>query len=277
MPIITVSRGSMSGGKALAECVASAFGAPCIGREILVEAAAQVGVSEDVLREKLELTPGLWNRVTAERRMYVVAVQAALAEHATSANLVYHGYVGHMLLRTLPAVLRVRLIAPLEMRIAMVMEQRGLTRDAAEQYIRQVDDGRLRWVRAMYDVDPRDPELYDLVLSLERMSIPSACAVVVAAANRAEFAVGDEMRAKLADFALTCRVRVAFATHPATKSLDLAIEAREGVVRISGRVPDPTWVTHTSTRWEHELRQVVDTVVGVKDVVLKIEPFDAYH
>ncbi len=102
MSIITISRGSMSGGQALAECLAGALGSPCVGREIVVEAAAKVGVPEKILAEKLERGPGVWDRLTLPRRMYVAAVQEALAEHAVKGDLVYHGYAGHLLLRGVP-------------------------------------------------------------------------------------------------------------------------------------------------------------------------------
>jgi cytidylate kinase len=277
MPIITVSRGSMSGGKAFAECVARTLGSPCVGREILITAAAKLGVPEEVLAKKMERGPGLWDRVTLERGMYVVAVQAALAELIEKGDLVYHGLAGHMLLRGLPAVLRLRLIAPLEVRIRTVMERQECTREAAERYIHDVDENRVSWTKFMYGEDLRDPQLYDLVINLERMSIPTACAMVVEAAKRTEFQVTDAVRARLTDFALACRVKVALATHVASRGLGLEVSVTEGVVTIGGEVPKPVMLTHTSSRWELELTQVVRSVEGVQRVELSIQPFDAYH
>jgi cytidylate kinase len=277
MPIITVSRGSMSGGKALAECVSGAIGCPCVGREILLEAATKVGVPEQVLAAKIERGPGFWERLTLERRIYVIAMQAALAEHAAKGELVYHGYAGHLLLRGLPAVLRVRLIAPMEARIRTEMERTGQSRDQAEQEIARRDAGRLSWTKAMYGVDLRDPSLYDLVINLESMSIPSACAAVVEAARRPEFLVTEEVKIRLADFSLSCRVKAALATHPASRGLDLAVTVSGGIVTISGEVPSPVMLTHASTRWEQELKGIALSVEGVRRVELDIQPFDAYH
>jgi len=108
MAIITISRGSMSGGEALAECLHQRLGYPVLGREVLVEAAAKLGVPEETLTQKFEKSPGLWSRLTESRRLYLVAIQAAIAEHAASGNLIYHGRAGHMLLHGVPNVLRVR-------------------------------------------------------------------------------------------------------------------------------------------------------------------------
>ncbi len=277
MPLITISRGSMSGGKELAECISAALGSPCIGREILVDAAAKLGVPEQVLAKKMEKGPGLWDRLTLERRIYVVAVQAALAEQAVSGNLVYHGLAGQMLLRGLPAVLRLRLIAPLEVRIQTVMERQKLTRQAAEQYIHDVDDNRARWTRFMYDVDVRDSRLYDLIINLEGMTIPTACCAVLEIVKQPEFEITDSVRERLADFALGCHVKVALATHPASRGLDLQVEADHGIVSIIGEVPQPIMLTHASSRWEQELTQIAGSVEGVQRVELSIRAFDAYH
>lgn len=277
MPIITISRGSMSGGKAVAECLASALGSPCIGREIVVEAAAKVGVPEQILARKIEKGPGLWERLTLERRIYAVAVQAALAEHIEKGDLVYHGLAGHLLLKGLPAVLRVRLIAPLEVRIRAAMEREGLTREAAEHSIRDADENRARWTRFMYGVDVLDPQLYDVVINLERMSIPTACEILAEAGRKPEFLVTECVRAKLASFALACRVKVALATHPGSRGLDLDVTAEDGVVTISGEVPKPIMLTHASSRWEQELTQIAKSVKGVHRVELGIRAFDAYH
>lgn len=277
MPIITVSRGSMSGGKALAECLSRALGSPCVGREILIEAAAKLGVPEQVLAKKMERGPGLWDQLTLERRVYLVAVQAALAEHTEKGDLVYHGLAGHMLLRGLPGVLRLRLIAPLEARIRTVMEREGLTREAAEHHIYDVDENRIRWTRFMYGVDLQDPHLYDLVLNLESMSIPAACAIVLAAVQQPDFAVTERVREQLAGFALACRVKVALATHPASRGLDLEVTAAGDILTITGEVPQPVMLTHTSSRWEQELTQIAKSVKGVQRVELNIRSFNAYR
>jgi cytidylate kinase len=264
----------MSGGQALAECVASALGVPCIGREILVSAAGKVGVSAEQLSQNLEKSPGLWDRFTSERNLYVAGVQAALADLVASGSVVYHGHAGHLLLRGVPAVLRVRLIAPLSMRLRAVMERQHLKPDAAHAYIQKVDEERVRWARFLYGVDLRDPGLYDLVLSLESMSIRSACNVVVATACQAEFQVGDDTKAKLADFALASRVKLSLATNAASRGLDLTVKAERGTVTVSGDVPQAARLASTSDRLEKELREIVAAVEGVSGVDLSVRPFD---
>ena len=123
MAIITVSRGTLSGGEVLAACLESRLGYPMIGREVLVAAAEKLGMDVDRLAQKIANSPTLWERMTTDRKFYLVAIQAALAERAVSGNLICHGLAVHLLLPKIPCVLRVRLIAPLKIRTRTVMER----------------------------------------------------------------------------------------------------------------------------------------------------------
>ncbi len=276
MSVITISRGTMSGGQRLAQCLSQNLGCPCVGREILVETAEKLGVSEDTLTHALEKSPSLWQRLTSERRLYVAALQLKLAEHAEGGALVYHGYAGHLLLRGVPAVLKVRLIAPLEQRVAVVMDTHGLTRDAAASYIHELDEDRLRWVRSMYGVDLRDPELFDLVVNLRELTVDGACAVVTEAARQPEYSVGEEARRRLADFVLASRVKLALASHPATRTLSLEVTCEDGSVVVSGEVFHVDMVTRASTRWEQEITSIVTSVEGVRSVRLDVTTISMY-
>jgi cytidylate kinase len=196
----------MSGGRATAECLADALKYPCVGREILQEAARKLGASEENLSGKLEAPPSRWARLTQERKTYLLAVQTALAERCVGGDLVYHGLAGQFLLRDLPGVLAARLIAPLEVRIQALMDSHHrMTRKVAEDFIHNVDEDRRRWVKLMYKADVEDPALYDLTVNLQSISFDTACEIIAEAAAQPQFEVTDEVKKKLETFASTCR------------------------------------------------------------------------
>lgn len=209
MAIITISRGSLSGGRAVAECLARRLGYPLVGREVLQEAAEKLGVSADALQGKFETTPGLWARLTRDREKYVLAVQAALAEWCTRGNLVYHGVAGQFLLKDLPGVLRVLILAPMEARVQSLMETHSrLTREQVADFIRKVDQERSRWVRVMYGADVQDSSLYDLTINLRKISLTSACVTIAEAAGKSRFEITDDVETELFAFAAECRRRL---------------------------------------------------------------------
>lgn len=209
MAIITISRGSLSGGKALAGCLADRLGYPTLGREVLQEAAEAMGISEELFRGKFEATPGFWSRMTQERKKYLLAVQTALADWCTRGDLVYHGLSGQFLLKGLPGVLRVRLVAPLELRVKAFSDTHPLmSRSQVESFIQAVDQDRSRWCRSMYGEDVTDASHYDLVVNLRRLSLDSACATIAEAASQPGFQVTDEVETELFAFAARCRERL---------------------------------------------------------------------
>lgn len=208
MAIITISRGTKSGGQVVAECLAKRLAYPCIAREVIQEAATALGASDETVRQKLQTPPGPWDTMTRERDTYVAAVQAALAGHCVTGKLVYHGLAGQLLLRDLPGVLRVRLIAPMALRVqSLIGHHPHTSHAAAERFIRSVDRQRRRWVKALYGVDLADPSLYELTINLESLSLETACATIAELASQPHYEITDAVRERLEVFAAASRAR----------------------------------------------------------------------
>lgn len=236
MAIVTISRGSFCGGQVLAERVAEELGYRTVSREVIIEAAARYGVSEAKLTEALEKPPGFWERFRYERRLYLTYLQAALCEQAKADNLVYHGHAGHLLLKGVGHVVRVRLIAPMEFRIVAAMERQRLERDAAIEYIQRVDRERMRWTKFLYGVDWSDPHLYDIVVNLEHIDIAGAAAIVRTTAALPEHRTTPASQAALDDLLLASRVRAVLASTSSTSLAEVEVEAHGDTVVLRGRL-----------------------------------------
>lgn len=267
MPIITISRGTFSGGKDLAECLAEKLGYRCISREVLTEAASRYGIREEDLTRALTEKPGFLKRVTLERIHYLACIRAALCQQIKNNNIVYHGHAGHFLLKGVPNVLRVRVVAGMEYRIKAAMERNKLNKEEAVRYIKKMDDERLRWTEFLYHVDWRDPALYDLVINLDRVSIPSACELIRDAITLEEFRAIPDWEKIWNDLALSCsaRAKIAVDKNIGTRDRGIELEANDGVVTIGGKVDSH----YDAERLEEMIRQMPD----VRDVVIKVEYF----
>ncbi len=270
MAIITISRGSMKLGQELAEKAALSLGCLCIGRELVAEAAQKLGVSKELMDGKMENVPTVWERLTSDRKVYIMAMQSALMDYLLKGDFVYHSWAGHMLFRDIP-VLRVRVIAPMEMRVSYAMEQGGISRERAVALINKADEDRARWTRFIYGIDWTDASSYDIVLNLGVMTLDTACDSLVAMANRPEFSL-QPVRNKLPDLALAARIRMALASQPSTRALDLEVKAYQGVVSIAGTAEPVSLSTAIKQTFEAELRAVVMRVPGVTDLKLEIQP-----
>jgi cytidylate kinase len=236
MALVTISRGSASGGRLLAEGMAAKLGFTLVSREDIVHAAGRFGVPEEELHEALLKPPGFWERLHYKRRRYLVFIKLALCEKAVAGNIIYHGNAGHLLLPADCRILRLRLVAPLEYRVRVLQERDGMSRENAIAYIQKTDEQRRKWTQFLYGVDILDPHLYDLVLNLQTLDIESAVEVAATAASRPEFSLNERDRQNLADFLLASRVEAALAVDRETATLEVKASARGGIVSLSGRL-----------------------------------------
>jgi cytidylate kinase len=260
MSVITISRGTFSGGKMLAECVAGKLGYQCIDRELIVGRAAAWGVSQEDLRTAIQKPPSILGQSRHTQYIYVALIQAALTQSARSGNAIYHGLAGHLLLMRVPHILRVRIIAPLETRIRMVQDRLRYGRAEAISYIEKMDRERRKWTHFLYDADWADPSLYDLVLNLERMSIQEAGDIICSAAKQPCFEFTPECERAMDDLALASRVRANLAIDPSTSEVEVDVTADAGSVSISGEV--------RSANQRKEVIRIARAVPGVKSVQL---------
>jgi cytidylate kinase len=259
MAIITISRGSFAGGKAVAQRLSKQLGYDLLGREeLLAQAAQEYGVSEREMAGALNESPPFWQQVPGKRMTYVKCVTAVLVDHVRQGNLVYHGHVGHLLLGGLSHVLAVRVIADMETRIRSAMEQARLERDAAVAHIHRVDKERSRWARLLYGVDWQDPEQYDVVLNLGRMSAESACRTIARMTELADYMLTAESRKELEDLSLSSRVWAAMAKNPVTRSAGIQVVADGGQVVITGSVGSPQAV--------EAIPRLASAVEGIKNL-----------
>ena len=239
MPIITISRGSFSGGKILAESVAAKLGYRCIDREEIIQKAAKWGVSQDDLRDAIEKPPSFLGQSQHTKYIYLAFIQAALAEEARRGNMVYHGLAGHLLLGKGPHVLRARIIAPLDFRIARVQEKLNYKRLEAIAYIEKKDDERHKWTQFLYGIDWADARLYDLVLNLEQMNIDEACETICSVAQLKSFAATAKTQHAIDNLARASHVKAKLAIDSATSDHQFEVVAKGDSIALKGDIVNP--------------------------------------
>ena len=209
MSIITISRGSYSRGKEVAEKVAVALGYECISREILLEASEQFNIPEIKLVRAIHDAPSILERFTYGKEKYVAYLKAALLKHVQKDNVVYHGLAGHFFLQGIPHVLKVRIVADLEDRIAEEMKRENLSAAEARHILKKDDDERRRWSIRVFGMDTWDPMLYDMVLHIKAIKVNDAVELILQAAKLSCFRTTPPSQKILDDQTLAARVQAA--------------------------------------------------------------------
>ena len=174
MSIITISRGSYSRGKEVAEKLAQDLGYQCLSRDILLEASERYNIPEIKLIRAIHDAPSILERFTYSKEAYVAYIRAALLRQVQKDNLVYHGLAGHFLLQALPHVLKVRIIADLQNRVQEEMKRENISAEEARRILLKDDEERRKWSKNLYGIDTWDPSLYDLVIDIKCISVDGA-------------------------------------------------------------------------------------------------------
>ena len=260
MPILTMSHEIGAGGPEIAQKVAERLGSHYVDQELISEAALRYGLQEEKLSNLDESKPSLFERFDAETRRYITVLQTALYEFAEKDRVVLMGRAGQWLLRGIPHVLRVRVMAPFDLRVKRLAKK--LSGQMGEQtnprtvhdMARRDDMEKAGRMRYLYEVDVKDPALYDLVINTEKLSIDASVELIAGMLQRPELATTPAGQQLIADRALASRVQVALATHPETRKYRITVEAKTGVVTLEG------------TAAMDEAVDVAREVTGVRDV-----------
>ena len=165
MTIVAISREMGSGGYEIGAAVAKALNFEYVNRQILLEAAHAHGVPEATLVDVVERRPSLWERFDAERRRYLTFLEAAYYAFAERGNLVTASRSGPFFVRDVRHALKVRIMAPVEVRVRRVMAQERLDQKAATAKVRAYDREMSGRIDYLFGVDWTQPENYDLVIN----------------------------------------------------------------------------------------------------------------
>jgi cytidylate kinase len=260
MSIVTVSHEIGAGGPEIGQKVAERLGLHYVDQELISDAALRYGVLEEKLSSLDESKPSLFERFDAETRRYITVLQTALFEFAEKDRVVLMGRAGQWLLRGIPHVVRVRVMAPFDLRVKRLAKK--LSGQMGEQtnprtvldMAKRDDQEKLGRMRYLYEVDVRDPSLYDLVLNTEKLSIDAAVELVASALQRPELQTTPAGHQLVADRSLASQIQVALATNPETRKYRITVEAKSGLVTLEG------------TAAMDEAVEVARSVRGVREV-----------
>jgi len=240
MAIVTLSYEMGAPGPEVGMTLAHRLGFRFVDHELISEAARRYGLAEDRLSHLDEAKPSLFERFDVETRRYITVIQTVFYEFAEDDNVVLMGRGGQWLLRGIPHALRGRVMAPFDFRVRRLVEdlskQTGarINPRSAAQMVQRDDAERSGRMRYLYEVDIRDPLLYDVTINAEVLGTDAAVGILADLVRQPEFARTDAGTQLVADRALAFRVQVALATNPETRKHRITVEARQGVVTLEG-------------------------------------------
>lgn len=264
MSIITISRGSYSRGKDVAEKLAKRLGYECLSRDILIEASDEFNIPEMKLIRALHDAPTVLERFHNGKERYVAYLRSSLLKHTQKDNLVYHGLAGHYFLQDISHVLKVRILANIEDRVKEEMRRENISAEEALFILKKDDEERRKWGIKVYGVDTQDSKLYDMVLHISTMTVDDAVDILYETVQKKAFQTTPESQKKLADMALGAKVQTAL-MHLVPK---VVVTADAGLVSI-GNVQGKTTAAADMIDMLTKIARAVD---GVRQVHVHLIP-----
>jgi cytidylate kinase len=207
MSIITVSRGSYSRGKEIAEKLAQRLDYKCISRDSLFDNVDELDARDVQLVSSIEDIPSIFSRFRKGKETYIAYIRATLLQKLKSDNVVYEGFVGHVFLEEIPGILKVRINSDEEDRSRIVAERDGLSIEQATKFIRKIDTQRRKWSQYLYGIDPSDSNQYDIVLNVAHIPPDSVIDTLVRISRLEQFRLTDEARQQLDNLALAAEIQ----------------------------------------------------------------------
>lgn len=263
MSIVTISRGSYSHGKEVAEKLAQKLGYECISREVILRASEHFNVPEIKLARAIHDAPSIFDRLTYGKERYITYIREALLHQFVKDNVVYHGLAGQFFVRGVPHVLKVRILADIEDRVAEEMKRQGISAEGARAFIEKDDEERYRWSYHLYGFDTRDPLLYDLVINLKFMGVDDAVSLIECTLKQPCFQTTPESQKAMEDLLLAAQVQAALVDEiPSAK-----VEVEDGKIIVNLR---DSW--GEGKKLIAKVEQVSDSVGGVKVKVRLVSP-----
>lgn len=273
MHFITFSRKLGTNGSEIARKVAEDLGYQLYDTEAIADAARKMGFLESV-RELDQKAPSVFKRLFSHKpNIALDRLNSVVYKLAEQGDAVFLGRGSQILLKAFECALHVRVTASREKRIQNLME-RGFAEEAAEKALEESDRERSGFIRFAFGVDWNSPELYDIVLNTDKLSVDLAVNTVVSLARSSEIkvcgvdALNSIEMLGLANRAEAAIIEAGLSYGPGTL---VSVEAiAPGKVRLSGTVDE-----EASKVRAQEVVKAVEGVESIEDQI-RVHPAGRY-
>jgi cytidylate kinase len=238
MTVIAMTREIGSFGLDVAAGLAATLGLKIIQSDTVADSIAKrLGVDERAVLRYVNGSASLLERWQIDRRKLFHYAAEEILRLAQQDNVLIKGWGVATLLRDLSGVISVRVCAPMDFRVRVLMDRLGgKDADAVREQIERYDAARARTMRAYFNVEQEDPRLYHIVLNTQRLSIEACVKTVSELAKRARFQDNAATQSTLANKLVEAEIGSVLAEHISLVAtpLGVSVSVVNGMVTLSG-------------------------------------------
>jgi cytidylate kinase len=215
MSVIAMTREIGSRGAEVAAGVATRLGLKIIRSETVADSVAErLGIEPSAFMRHMNGEASLIERWQIDRAKVLHYTAEEILRLAQQSDALIKGWGAATLLRDLPQIISVRVCAPMDFRVRVLMGRLGSTDvRAVREEIERQDAVRVRTMMAYFNVEQEDARLYHLVLNTERLPVDACVRLITDLAASPRFRGIAAVRSALADKLLEAKIGSAFAEH----------------------------------------------------------------
>ena len=215
MAILTIARKYGSGGREIGQAIAEQLKYDYIDRRrILDDMKAEGKQWEERAKYFDENYPNLWERYDWSFRGFVALNQSYFLDYALKDKVVIMGRGGNFILKGIPFVLRVRVIARIEKRIEKVMEREGVNSENARWLIEKADHEMASAIYLIYGREWDNSEEYEMVFDTGMQSSDEIITAIKKALLEKEKSNTEKARKILQLRTLAAKIKAEVTTNP---------------------------------------------------------------
>ncbi|MDF1526464.1 MAG: cytidylate kinase family protein [bacterium] len=213
MAILTICRESGAGGEEIGKAVAEKLGYEYVAREVIFK---EIGEHGDKWvkwgKEMDDHKPSMWERFDLSFAGFVALKESIMYQHALKNNVVLMGRGGNWMMSDFPHALRVRIMAPVEKRIEVIVNREGIDTETAREMIEEGDAERAAYLKAIYHKDWTKAKYYDIIFDTAKLSMDEVVRMLVDELEAKDKKFTPAVGEKLAQKALASKVKARIIT-----------------------------------------------------------------
>ena len=267
MTVIAMTREMGSLGKDVALGLSVEMGLAVVHHELVErELAGRMHLRESEVHRFLEGSAGLFERWKIDQSKLSSYTAAEILQIARKGNVLIRGWGATQLLHDVPHVIRVRVCAPMSVRVQRMLKRMNITDpDVARREIERSDAAHTRVMQQFFDTDWRDPVNYHIVLNTGALPVEACIDQVRLLTQNEMFVPSEASRAVIDDKILETSIRTSLdeSERAGLHGRSFDIKVHEGKVVLSGAVASQGQIDAA-----HELIGGVDGVMEIQNELL---------
>lgn len=264
MAIITISRELGSLGAEIADTLSKKLGYAKLDKESLEILLSELGMSRQQFERKDEKKPGFWEKFNSDKIHYLDFMKTAMYRFAAERDCIIVGRGANIVFGAVPGALKLRIVAPLKVRVARLCERLGVNETRALGMIRDSDRDRAGYHKCFFDALWDASIDYSLVVNTSEISPEEVCESVSAILHSSAHAALEVLaRNVLRDLRIAQEVTISIKYRERAPVVSMDVQCKEGVVVLNGMVRSSAAI--------NDCVRIAGTVGGVVKVVSNLE------